>query len=158
LLRFQIAGAMVLVALAALDFWVIRVVAERSRPVFELLAMGVLPMANVLAVGLLIGKKLRGARPFLLGFAAFGVMASALYVALAVFSHQAVHTYQELLLQPIRETIGLDRTVLLIATIYPAAVGMVALPQLAFALMGGFLFQKYRITITKRPALLPVEK
>ena len=32
------------------------------------------------------------------------------------------------------------------------------LPQLAFALVGGFLSRKYRITITKRPPQLPAER
>jgi hypothetical protein len=148
--RFRIAWLMIFVAIAALNFAVIRVVMEHSGPVGELMAMGVLPMANVLAVGLLIGKKRRGSRPFLLGFEAFGVMASALYIALAVFSRQAVIPYLELSLQPIRETISQDWTVVLIATIYSAAVVMLGLPQLAFALVGGFLARRFRFTITRR--------
>ena len=51
----------------------------------SLLILGALPMANVLAVGILIGQRRPGSRPFLLGFEAFGAMALALYVALASF-------------------------------------------------------------------------
>jgi hypothetical protein len=36
------------------------------------LALGAIPMANVLAVGLLIGVWRRGRRPFLWGFETFG--------------------------------------------------------------------------------------
>jgi hypothetical protein len=137
--RFRIAWVMVAVAIAALDFGAIRMGLDRIFPSSELLAMGALPMANVLAVGLLIGQRRRGSRPFLLGFEAFGAMALALYVVLAGFSPIRVVDYLELLLDPIRTTIGLDRTVALIATIIPVSVAMLGLPQLAFALIGGLL-------------------
>ena len=72
--RFRIAWVMVAVAIAALNLAVIRVLL--GSPVGELVVLGALPMANVLAVGLLIGLRRRGSRPFLLGFEAFGAMAS----------------------------------------------------------------------------------
>jgi len=88
--RFRIAWFMVFIALAALDFRAIRAMPEIGPPTSELLVLGALPMANVLALGLLIGQRRPGSRPFLLGFEAFGVMASALYVALVSFSPQTV--------------------------------------------------------------------
>ncbi len=148
--RFRIAWVMVAVAIAALDFTAIRMASDRIIPSSELLGLGALPMANVLTIGLLIGQRRLGSRPFLLGFEAFGAMALALYVVLAAFSPQKVNDYLELLLDPIRTTIGLDRTVALIATIYPVAVAMLGWPQLAFALTGGFLCRQFRITITPR--------
>ena len=76
-------------------------------------------MANVLAVGILIGQRRPGSRPFLLGFEAFGAMALAVFVALAVFSPQKVMIpYLELSLQFVRNTIGQGPPVVLIATIY----------------------------------------
>jgi hypothetical protein len=146
--RFRIAWVMVAVAIAALDFAAIR--ALPGYPSGELVLLGALPMANVLAVGLLIGLRHRGSRSFLLGFEVFGVMALALYVVLAGFSPGRVIDYLELLLDPIRRTIGLDRTVALIATIYPVGVVMLGLPQLAFALIGGFLSRRFKITVTRR--------
>ena len=148
--RFRIAWVMVAIAIAALDFTAIRMASDRIIPSGELLELGALPMANVLAVGLLIGQRRRGSRPFLLGFEAFGAMALAVYVVLAGFSPHRVIDYLELLLDPIRRTIGLDRTVALIATIYPVGVVMLGLPQLAFALIGGFLSRRYKITIIRR--------
>ena len=151
--RFRIAWFMVFIALAALDFQVIRAMPEIGPPTSELLVLGALPMANVLTVGLLIGQRRPGSRPFLLGFEAFGVMALALYVALVSFSPQTVvNPYLKPLLQPITITIGQNRPVVLIATLGFVGVVMLSLPQLTFALMGGLLSRRYRITITKRPA------
>ena len=73
-----IAWVMVAVAIAALDFGAIRALLRFASLMGELLILGTLPMANVLAVGLLIGQRRPGSRPFRLGFEAFGVMAVAL--------------------------------------------------------------------------------
>jgi hypothetical protein len=149
--RFRIAWVMVAVSVAALDFAVMRMVLDHHiGAASELIDMGGLPIANLLAVGLFIGQKRRGSRPFLLGFKAVGVMALALYVALAVFSPQTVIPYLELSLEPIRSTIGLDRTIVLNATIYSVVVVMLGWPQVAFALIGGFLSRRVKVTITRR--------
>ena len=58
-------------------------------------------MANVLAVGILIGQQRPGSRPFLLGFEAFGAMALAFYVALVSFfpdSYEPIGSYLALLI------------------------------------------------------------
>jgi hypothetical protein len=147
---------MVAVAIAALNCGAIR--AMLGSPPGELVVLGALPMANVLAVGLLIGLLRRGSHPFLLGFEAFGVMALAFYLALTGFSpHPWVISYLELLLEPTRSTIETDRPGVLIASICSVAVVMLGLPQLTFALIGGFLSRTYRITITKRPAQPPAQ-
>jgi hypothetical protein len=49
------------------------------------LLLGALPMANVLAVGILVGQQRPGSRQFLLGFEAFGAMAMVSYAALVWF-------------------------------------------------------------------------
>jgi hypothetical protein len=79
---------MVAVALAALDFGAIRAPLPRHEHVLDeqrsvLLLLGALPMANVLAVGLLIGHRRRGSRRFLSGFVVLGAIASAVYVEVA---------------------------------------------------------------------------
>lgn len=72
--RFRIAWVMVAVAIAAINFGVMReVVGSRSSRNIVLL-LGSLPMANVLMVGVLINQRRPGWRPFLLGFEVFGAM------------------------------------------------------------------------------------
>jgi hypothetical protein len=85
---------MVFVAIAALNCGVIRACyydlltykpGNANR--LEFLALGALPMANVLAVGIVIGYRRRECRPFLLGFEACGAAALVLYLAyIAVWS------------------------------------------------------------------------
>jgi hypothetical protein len=137
---------MALIAIAAFDFAVIRAMPVIGPPTSELLVMGALPMANVLAVGLLIRQQRPGSRPFLLGFEAFGVMALALYVAFVVFSPQTVRdTYVKPLLEPIGRTIGPGRPLVFIASLCFVGVALLVLPQLAFALLGGYLSRKFGI-------------
>lgn len=101
--RFRIAWVMVAVAIAALDFTAIRALLGPYTNSLEyqktmLLLLGALPMANVLAVGMLIGQRRPASRPFLLGFEAFGAMALALSIALAscfpeeVVMHASFHS------------------------------------------------------------------
>jgi hypothetical protein len=85
---FRIAWAMAFVAVIALEFGAIRALSviqlraniEGSRHLSLMigaLALGAVPMANVLAVGLLIGLWRRGTHPFLWGFETFGAPPSA---------------------------------------------------------------------------------
>jgi hypothetical protein len=142
---------MVFVAIAALNFTVIRVVLDNGSNTSTLLGLGVLPMANFLAAGLLIGQRRRGGRPFLLGFEVFGTTALAFYVALVIcFSEQAVIAYLRVFFYPIEGIMGRHRPIVLIPILCSAAVVLLGLPQLAFALLGGFLSRRFRITITRR--------
>jgi hypothetical protein len=146
--RFRIAWVMVAVAISALDFWAIRAVLEFPTPKGELLIVGALPMANVLAFAILIGLWRPASRPFLLGFQAFGAIALALYVAGAIFFFdELVMSYLASFLRPIATVIGQRPRVVLIPIFFSSAIIMLGLPQLAFALLGGFLFRKFRITI-----------
>ena len=54
--RFRIAWVMVVVAIAALDFGAIRAAFDLESPSVLLLLVVTLPMANILAVGLLIAS------------------------------------------------------------------------------------------------------
>ena len=74
---------MVFVAVAALDFAAIRALVSSNSLVAGLLLVGALPMANVLAVGLLVAQRWPRSRPFLLGFEVFGAMGLTLYVAMS---------------------------------------------------------------------------
>jgi hypothetical protein len=150
--RFRIAWVMVAIAIAALDFAAIR--AFFDIPELGLLVLGALPMANVLAVGILIGQRHPGSRPFLLGFEAFGAMALALFVAVALASlfldnYKLIHSYLAPVILPI-ESIGQDRPLVFLPIVLFAYVVMLGWPQVAFALIGGFLSRRFKITITRR--------
>jgi hypothetical protein len=143
---------MVAVAIAALDFWVILPnLGSLAGETETYLLRGALPMANVLAVGMVIGQQRPGSSPFLLGFETFGAMALALYVVLASsFHREVVSPYLSPLVDPIRDTIGFHRPFILIPVLCSVGVLMLGWPQLAFALLGGFLFRRFKITITRR--------
>jgi hypothetical protein len=143
--RFRIAWIMVAVAIAAFDFMVIRRLVDYRTPTGDFLLLGALPMANVLAIGMLVGQRRPGSRPFLLGFVAFGAMALAVFVAGAIFfTDELVMPYLALVLRPMVTIIGQRPPVVLIPIWFSCAVFMLGLPQLAFALLGGFLSHKLR--------------
>jgi hypothetical protein len=70
---------MVFTAIAALDLGAIRAATDHLGPVTGMLAVGALPMANILVCGLLAGCLHRGSRPYLLGFEVLGTLALAFY-------------------------------------------------------------------------------
>jgi hypothetical protein len=140
--RFQIGSIMVFIALAALDFGAIRAVFDHKSRTSYLLGIGAMPMANVLAVGLLIGHRRRRSREFLSGFVVLGAMASAVYVTVASsFAEELVIPYIALSYNPIFGYKGLLRSLQPHFVIYYTVLAFVlCLPQLAFALVGGLLF------------------
>ncbi len=151
--RFRIAWVMVAVAIAALDFGAIRALFGWGHR----LLLGALPMANVLVVGILIAQWRPESRPFLLGFEAFGAMALALFVALVSFfpdSYEPIGSYlalvESVLIEPMGIFIGQDRPFVFIPIACFVAVVMLGWPQVAFALIGGSLSRRFRITITRR--------
>jgi hypothetical protein len=147
--RFRIAWLMIAVAIAGLDFAAIRAMSSSSTG--ELLILGALPMANVLAVGMLIGLRRPGSRPFLLGFEAFGAMALGLYVVLASFFRpEVVYPYLTLFLAPIEKIVGLERPLFRILMVCTVAVVMLGAPQVTFAMVGGLLSRRFKVTITRR--------
>ena len=98
-----------------------------------------MPMATVLAIGLLIGHQRCGSRPFILGFESFGALALALYVALATwFSEETIGPYLGLFIDPLVKRLGQNRH-LFAPIAYPGIAVMLTLPQLALALIGGSL-------------------
>lgn len=140
--RFRIAEVMAFVAIAALNFAAIRAVWEHKP--YDLLAIGALPTANVLVVGLLIAYRRRGSRPFLLGFEAFGAIALAVYIAgMSLFPEEFATPFFNLVVKPYVTAFGPTLTTGYIVVIYCLAAVIWGLPQLAFALLGGFLFRRF---------------
>jgi hypothetical protein len=140
---------MVIVAIAALNFATVRAVWGGSGPTPGLLAFGALPVASVLVIGLLVGRKRPASRPFLLGFVMFGVAALAIYIFLSIFvAEQTLMPYVSLILEPLMRITGRVPSDAYIAAIYPAAVVTLGVPQLVFALLGGYLSRRYKVTIT----------
>jgi hypothetical protein len=109
-------------------------------------------MANVLVVGILIGQRRPGSRPFLMGFEAFGAMALAFFIALAsCFPREVVLTYLNPVLAPIERTIGDDQPFVMFPILCVVVAVLLGWPQVAFALAGGFLSRKFKVTISPRP-------
>src|SRR5438270_915980 len=110
--RFRIAWLIVVVAVAALNLAAIRFLFYDLRTGLnanrlDVLAMGALPMANVLVVGSLLALRRRGSRSFLLGFDAFGVVALVLYLlAWTFYADAGVRRYVFLVLNPLRGVVG----------------------------------------------------
>jgi hypothetical protein len=136
---------MVVVAVAALDFTVLRAIMEDRRPNCPVLSLGTIPMATVLAIGLLFGYERLGNRSFLSGFELFGALALALYIILACcFVNETIGTYLVLFIDPHIKRIGTNRH-LFAPIAYPGIAVMLVLQQLAFALLGGFLAHQSRV-------------
>ncbi len=154
--QVRIVWVMVAVVIAALDFGAIRAFLDPrvngpGRPPGIVLLLGALPMANVLAVGVLIGQRRPGSRPFLLGFETFGAMALAVFVALAIcFPREVVFPYMAPFLYPVETIIGPGRPVLYIPIGGFVVLVVLGLPQFVFALIGGSLSRRFKITITPR--------
>jgi hypothetical protein len=141
--RFRIAWVMVQIAMAALDFAVLRAALDYPSPSCLLSTLGAMPTATVLAIGLLIGYCRLCSRPFILGFEWFGALASALYVVLASYLRdETVAPYLGLFIDPLVKLIGQNRR-FFVPIAYPGIAVMLALPQLAFALLGGVLWRRF---------------
>ncbi len=121
-----------------------RIVNRRTRA--ELLALGALPMANILAVGLL-GRTRRRSRPFLMGFETFGAAALAFYITgVSYFTYEELRPYTDLLVDPFRKSFGPSPPVVYVVVGLSIFGVILALPQIAFALIGGLLLRRLRTT------------
>jgi hypothetical protein len=154
---FQINWLMVIIAIAAINFAAFRAWYfeyfeywnnGESFIRLELLVKGALPMANVLGVGLLIGLRRHRSRPFLWGFLVFGTVALVLYV-LALFLNAGAYGWNYLaVVEHSLYVLGFRRPYIF-GTIFDETVTVVLLgwPQMAFALIGGFLSRKSRTVV-----------
>jgi hypothetical protein len=155
---FRIAWAMVLIAAIALEFGAIRALSEmqlraniegshRLSLMVGALALGAIPTANVLVIGLRTGLWRRGSRPFLWGFETFGAMALAFYIAgVSLLTEELVRPLFDLLVKHLFATLwnGPYRNNVGHLIGYSVTIALLALPQVAFALIGGFLFRYFR--------------
>jgi hypothetical protein len=124
---------MVLVAIVAVNIAVTSNVLDYANPYKELLLMGSLPMANTLVMGLATGCESRSIRGFLVGFEAFGVTALCLFIGGISLFPDLINLHYRLLYMPF----GRSLTMILLTVV------MIGLPQLAFALLGGFLTRNF---------------
>jgi hypothetical protein len=153
LFRFRVADMMTLIAIAAFDIGAVRMLFDQRTDhlLNGRLVFGALPMASVLAVSFLTARQHPANRPFLLGFEAFGIMALSLYVALATFFRgETVLSYLWIFRALFENAIGTSQPFVLIWVWLSIVAVVLGLPQLAFALLGGILSRRYRVTITRR--------
>jgi hypothetical protein len=137
--RFHIAWGMALIAIAALDLAAVRTLSDSWGRTSGFLALGVLPMANILALALLLGLRPRGRRRFLLGFELFGGTALIVYAAVILSSTDLLWIYFVPAVRALHATFGPFATAPKLL-IYDLCLGIWATwPQLTFALIGGFL-------------------
>jgi hypothetical protein len=152
---------MILVALAAVNFAVLRMVLASQSVTSELMAVGVMPIASVLTIGLMIGYRHPRHRAFLLGFEIFGAMTAVLMIlAVSVGTDVVVGPYVFFFIEPVTHVVDPTRDSLIYVPIaYSIAILALGLPQMAVALFGGVLSRTYRIavTITRRTAAISGE-
>jgi hypothetical protein len=150
---------MVFVAAIALELGAIRALAamqiranisgsHRLSLMIGALALGAIPTANVLAIGLLFGLWRRGYGPFLWGFEIFGAMALAVYVGGVVLLTEELARplfglIVEHFLSPLRSGQYMNTVGHLLG--YIITIAILALPQLGCALIGGLLFRCLRV-------------
>ena len=149
--RFPIAWVMVVVAIAALDFGAIRTFLDPQSDT-KGLVFGALPMANVLLVGLLTARYRPRSRSYLLGFEAFGAIALALYIFLLAIGRGQqgpIDSYIDFVTIIVIDAIGTNHP-LTMPILWSSAVIMLGGPQLVFALIGGSLSCRFKVTITPR--------
>jgi hypothetical protein len=80
-------------------------------------------------------------------------MAMVSYAALVRFvpgSYERIDAYLALWVEFVARLIGGDRPLLFVLIAYYGILIILGSPQVAFALIGGYLFRKFRITITPR--------
>ncbi len=144
---------MVAIAITALNLGAISAALRSNSQAAGFLMLGALPLMNVLTVGLLIGWRRPKSRPFLLGFEAFGVAALGLYSAFVCLSpdpERPLHPYLAVTVGPMINYVEQNYPSLLHAISLIDLAAMLGWPQVAFALLGGFLFRTFKITITRR--------
>jgi hypothetical protein len=156
--RFRIAWVMSFIAIVALDLGAIRELPgvrfrayihgdHRLAFMISALILGALPMANVLAVSLLIGLRRRGSHPFLLGFETFGATALVSYIAGAsLFTEKLVMPFFYLVIEHLEKPLMNGPHITPASQLIPCIVviAILILPQLVFAMIGGSLFRHFR--------------
>jgi hypothetical protein len=145
--RFSISSLMAVVLVVALDCMAINMLIVRrlSGPnLSDLILFGALPMANVLAIGLIrlwADRKGRGrTRPLLVAFEVCGWVSLLVFVTCAVLATDSFHDGVGDILRSLSLRPG-DPLFLV------GAVAILLLPQLAISSVGGWLIKNYRIEV-----------
>lgn len=148
--RIRLVCGMALIAVVALNLgaWkaLYRLGSNPASPSIAVWGWGALLMLNVLGAVLMMGGLGRVGHRFLAGFEAFGIAALALYIAASLaFPDELLMLAR--VLQPIIE-VFMDgpyiTTTGLVAAYFIWAI-VTAMPQVAIALIGGFLVRNFRI-------------
>jgi hypothetical protein len=134
--RISIAALMTLVVFVAANCAILKGIMARPSVWNEVFILGVLPMANLLAIGLLPGLQRQRARSrfggFRAGFEVCGGLAMVTFLALSLkFTDLFFHFGQSWFQPYLVLTPGLG----LVSAVLLAFLG----PQLAFAVLGGWL-------------------
>jgi hypothetical protein len=162
--RITIGWMMAIIVIAAIDLAAIRGIDGTSTLIGALIVLGSMPMASILVLGipsLVRGFSGRGKiHPFLTGFEAVGWTVLLVYTGGAVLLPVSVAGLVELVVGALLIFLGFD--ILSVQTRVPAwelfllilCLLILLLPQLALALVGGWVNRlfKFRITIERRRA------
>jgi hypothetical protein len=150
LLRLTISSLMAVVLLVALDVWACKALLLRGPLFFpdpdlaDLIVVGALPMANVLAIGLftVLGSRHQHKRnrPGLVGFEVGGLAGLLVFLACSL---SMTHSLHEGVGQGLR-AIGLGPPG---PGFLVCALTLLLAPQLALALLGGWLCRRYNIRV-----------
>jgi hypothetical protein len=138
---------MLLVAIIAIDFATLQALLQHnvSLAVGRLL-IGTVPMASILMAGVIFGLRHPRSRRFFLGFEVFGVIALALWGALGFFSTVSVFDRYSFIMRDIWiRILGSYPAFVPLPIAYVVFLIWMALPQVAFALVGGLAFHKFGI-------------
>ena len=147
--RFRIAWVMVFVAIVGVNCWAIRRLLDNGSPTAFEVGLRGLPMANILIIVPFLSYTYRGRRRFLWEFEVFGAAAVCVNVALTILYAPGPSiwiSFLRLVADPLIRAWGTPGNMTypqwLIGTIILSLWG--TLPQLAFALIGGFLLHMGR--------------
>jgi hypothetical protein len=146
--RITIAWMMAIIVVAAIDLAAIRALYLTKSVIGALIVFGSMPMASILVLGVpsvVKGPSGRGKiHPFLIGFESVGWTVLLVYTGSAILYPEFVGE----LVQRLLESFGLP----LVSGTNPLVLFCVVLipllPQLALALVGGWLNQLFKIRIT----------
>jgi len=158
--RLSIVSVMAVVIVVAIDCLALRAIDSRNGLAGALhgIALGSLPMVNLLAVGLtLILQERRKSRPFLVGFEVFGMLALLLFIAGARVFPDAINSGLISVADTFADTsarLGLDYASTDIGSLVEEVClvpVLLLLPQLSFALAGGWLTHKFMTARSASP-------
>ena len=143
--RLRLSWLMVGVVLVAINLAVMRAAFNSGKTEF-VIALGGMPMATVLGIALAIGWRWPETRLFHLGFVSCGILALAIYVLACLLG--VIGLCAELIFITVND--ALKYPVVALPVAYFVVVVALLLPQVIFALLGGWRSKSYEIDDTRR--------